>query len=344
MITKKIHLTIVIFIITIINIQAQISKIKTSKYQYKYTSKTELILNNNYGNINILNNKTDSIIIEVRISSIAKNEKKANKILNKASIKEKTENNYISLSTILDDKDNKDKLHIDYIVHTPINTTLYIANKHGNVYINDHNGKINLNINYGKFEAKNLLFTESTPLSVLNFMYCDVNIKNCNWTEINATHTNLNITNSKSLVINSKYSIVKLENNTVLKLNSKNDIYKINSISKISGTTKNTSTYAKNLTTSISLVGENGYFKTGYISSYFESINLKYLNGDVSLLIDDKTSYKTNCTVENGKLSIDKDINVIQGSNFNAIEGFIGNNKNTKKSVNVKVVNGNLEF
>jgi hypothetical protein len=130
----------------------------------------------------------------------------------------------------------------------------------------------------------------------------------------------------------------------VLKLNSTNDIYKINSISKISGTTKNTSTYAKNLTSSINIVGENGYFKTGYISSYFDNINITFANGDVSALIDNKTSYKLNCTVENGTLSIDQKAKIIKGSNFTTIDDTIGKDKNTSKSVNIKVTNGNLEF
>ncbi len=344
MITQKIYFTVIVFFITIIIIHAQTSTIKTSKYKYNSTSKTELVLNNNYGNINILNSKNDSILIEVRVNSIAGNKNKSNKILGKVNIKEEIDNNFISISTILKDKKENDNLHIDYIVRMPINTNLYIANKHGNVYIGDHHGKLNININYGKLEAKNLVFTESKPLSKLNFKYCDVNIESCNWAEINTSFTNLNIENSKSLIINSSYSVIKLEQNAVLKLSSNNDIYKINSISKISGTTKNTSTYAKNLTSSINLVGENGYFKIGYISSYFDNINLKYLNGDVSLLIDDKTSYKINCTVENGTLDIDQKDDIIKGSNFKTIEGLIGTNKDSKKTVNVKLTNGNIEF
>ncbi len=344
MITKKIYFTIIVFFITIISLYSQISTVKTSEFNYKYKSELKLILNNNFGNINILSSNNDSIKIETRVNAIASNKKKSSKSLAKVNIKEVVDNNFISISTILKNKKESDNLHIDYIVHLPINTNLYIANKHGNVYIGDHHGKLNININYGKFKAKNLVFTESKPLSKLNFKYCDVDIESCNWAEINTSHTNLNISISKNLIINSDYSIVKLEQNTILKIKSNNDIYKINSISKISGTTKNTSTYAKNITSSINIVGENAYFKTGYISSYFDEINLKYLNGDVSLLIDEKTSFKINCTVENGKIDIDKKTNIIKGSNFETIEGYIGANKDSNKIVNIKIVNGNLEF
>ncbi len=344
MITKKLFFTIIVFTVTITNILSQTATIKTSTFKYKSTSETELILNNNYGNINILNSKNDSILIEVRVSSKANNEKKASKILSKVNITEEKENNFITISTILKNKKDNDNLHIDYIVHVPINTKMFIANKHGNIYIEDHKGKLNINLNYGKFIAKNLIFREDKPLSELNFKFCDVNIENCNWAEINSLHTNLTITKSKSLVINSNYSVVKLEQNSILKLISNNDIYKINSISKISGTTKNTSTYAKNITTSINIIGENGYFKTGYISSYFDKINIKYSNGDVSLLIDDKTSYKLECTVQDGNLSINKDIRIIKGSNTNTIDGLIGTDKDSHKIVKAKIANGNLEF
>jgi len=344
--TNNIYITLIVISVSVINLFSQTTATKTAYYRHKQTPKTELIINNNLGNINIVNSKSDSIIVEVRISSKATNEKKATNLLGKASINEAIKDNYITITTKLENVKENEDLHIDYIVRVPINTRLFIANKHGNIYFGDYKGKVNINLNYGKFVAENLIFTESTPLSKLNFKYCDVNIDNCNWAEINSSYTNLNITNSKSLIINSDYSIVKLEQNTVLKIKSTKDIYKINSISKISGTTKNTSTYAKNVTTSINITGDKGYFKTNYISKYFDSINIEYINGDVSLLIDEDASYNIKAEVFDGKLSIDNtyDADNIKGSNSKLVEGLIGTDSKTKKKVTVKVTNGGLEF
>lgn len=342
---NRIYISIIIVLFSIGNIFSQLTIRKDSTFQYKVSKKNELIINNNRGNINILNSKNDTVYIEVKISAKAQNEKKVIKLIKKVTFKNEINGNLISVSTKLDKFKKSDNLHIDYIVRVPMYTNLYLSNQNGNIYIKDH-GKTNITLKYGKLEAKNLISNETKPLPKLNFEFSDIDIDNCNWAEITCNHTNINIKKSKNLIFNSNFSIIKIDNSTILNLNSYKDIYKINTVSQLNAKTKNTSVYAQSVSSKIKLTGSFGYFKTGHISSFFDNINVNFKNGDVSLLIDKSASYKLNCSAADGNIKIDNkdNLNKIEGSNFSGIEDIIGSDKDTKKQVNVKITNGNIVF
>jgi len=348
----KIHIyNILLFAVLVMSSTSysQVNVVKNFNYKYKTNLETKLIINNNYGNVNIINCKNDSIIVEVKIISKSKKKDKAIKRLAKVSIKEDVKANYISLTTELINniKNNKvDIINIEYNVKLPIYANLYIANKYGDINITEHHGKLNVKLMYGVFNAKGIIFTDSQPLSKLNFEYSDVNINYCNWAEITSEYANIDIAESKTLVFNTSNSKIKLGKINLLKIKSEHDFFKINEVSKIYSNSEYTNFKIKAVLSDINVNGVYGNFKTEYISKYFENINIKFFYSNISLFFDKDASYKINCTVENGQIQKPKNanINVYKGEDYETVEGIVGRDKNTKKQVNVNSSYGILEF
>lgn len=332
------------------NLFSQVSVVKNHIFKYKSDANTSLILNNNLGNINIINSKNDSIIIRAKITSTSKNEKKAIKRLAYASINNQLKDNIINISTKLSSDNIKntetENLNIEYTISAPIYTNLFIANKYGDININEHHGKLNINLKYGNLNAKHLVFTDSRPLPKMNFEYSDISIDYCNWAEITAKYCNINIKESRTLVINSSYSKIDLKKNSLLKINSKNDFIKAEELSKIDAKSEYTNYKIKYILSDINVIGSNGNFKTEYISKDFDSIKLNIKYSNITIKIDKDASYKTNCTVEYGTITkpLKANINIYKNDNFETIEGIIGSDKKTTKRVEINSTYGNVVF
>ncbi len=332
------------------NALTQVTVVKNYNYKYKSIIDSKLTINNSYGNVNIVNCNSDSILVEVKIKSTAKNEEKAVKRLGLINISEINENNSFSISTLLlkDNIPNNDneRVNVEYTVKIPIYLNLSIANMYGNINIEEHHGKLNINLIYGNFYAKNLIFGDSSPLSKLKFTYSDANITYCNWAEITSEYTNLNIKKAKTLILSTNYTKIKIDTINLVKINSNYDIYKIEYLSKIVSKSNYSKITLNYLDTDIKTESNYGNLTVNYISNLFENIDVKHNNGNVKLIIDENASYKSNCSVSYGKILKPKkaNINIYENNSTETIKGIIGADKNTKKTVSVVCNYCNLEF
>ena len=217
----------------------------TRKYKKEYpvNKDTKLNIENKYGNIDIKNWDKNSISIDVTLTVKTSSEEKAQKLFDQINIDFSESGNVISVKTEFDENFGKffhndmDKLiDIYYSVMMPKNVPLDLANKYGNVFINELTSTSNIDIKYGNLKANRIVHNDEKPLTQITLAYSNADIQEDAWNKFDIKYSKLNIEDSKALVILSRYSKIYITKGTSIVSESKYDTYRLGNITNLVAT------------------------------------------------------------------------------------------------------------
>ncbi|MBR5956851.1 MAG: hypothetical protein IKZ99_00645 [Salinivirgaceae bacterium] len=203
---------------------------------YAVDNNTTFELVNRYGDVNIENIKSDSLIIDVEIKVRAKNTDECNKKLAKISIVPTVAGGQIKVQTEVDG--SVDDYTVNYTVKMPAYLNLNLFNKYGNVVADKLLGKSNLKVNYGTLKLNKLhdqtggfptielsysssSTIEEIELGGINMSYSDVNVGSGKSVAVAGKYSNITVGDALSLAIEAAYGNVKIEKVAKLDLNAR---------------------------------------------------------------------------------------------------------------------------
>ena len=149
-----------IFVISILSAGTTvIAEEKTKEYNEKWAASSvqSLEITNKFGEIKVINEGGSEITINVVITVEARDEKRADDLLDKINVEFKKSGSTVkAVTTIESNFKSQRKFSIDYVVNIPPDKNLKIANKYGNTIVNELTGNGDFNIQYGNFSANEL--------------------------------------------------------------------------------------------------------------------------------------------------------------------------------------------
>ncbi|MBT8327801.1 MAG: hypothetical protein KJP21_08755 [Bacteroidia bacterium] len=216
----RIYLTLILISFQLVSL-AQFSDKKVIDKTASFDKSGRVSLNNRHGNIQIISWPKDSIKVHVEIEGESKSLSKLQETMAKTSSQISFQNTNAIISTVVSEtvvsrsiSDIRNltgtgtTIGIDYKVYVPQNTKLIISNKYGDVFLDDHNGEIILELNHGNLRANHL-----PKLSTLSCSF-----------------GNIFITSVGSLNARLQFSEMDLEKADRLNLNSKSGTYDIDEV------------------------------------------------------------------------------------------------------------------
>jgi len=219
------------------------SKEVTKAYAIKHG--VELSVVNKYGRIQIIPWDKDSIKFNVLIQVRAKKEDKAEAALDGIEIDFVAYQSYIESKTsytgegsFWDSMKSKtemvfsgdNKTRIDYKIYVPGYVNLNLTNKYGDIFLEDHQGRVNIDLSNGDLKARKLL--EASHLK-LEFAYARIDEMTTG--RINLDHkSELQLNKVDVLNIESRSSRIKIGLANELIINSYRDKYEIKEVKTIS--------------------------------------------------------------------------------------------------------------
>ena len=242
-----------IFLLVGVSAQSQVyRKSKTTSNSFKVEKTTELTVKNKYGNIQLINWDKDSVRFDVAIEVRNKKEAKALATLDDIFIDFTTSKHFIEARTssyssesfwsdIKDKTGNvfssDNKMQIDYTVYLPTSMDLTIANKYGDILLDDQEGSVTITLSNGDLKAHSMMGGSSITLE---FAYA--NIKKMNDGKLNLGYkSEITLGSAKDLRIESKSSRIKIESVVKLDITSHRDKYYIEQLGAL--TANNSYTY-----------------------------------------------------------------------------------------------------
>jgi hypothetical protein len=262
---------------------------KVIKKEFAVNPDAQLSIDNSFGNVHCNNWDKNIVQIEVAITVDAPDENSASKIFDKISININGSSNQVEAKTIIPDGGFKgrSRVKIDYTINMPTTINLDLANKFGDIYINELGGKGKINLGYGNMEAGK--FTNSDNL--LDIKFSNININSIKGAVVNLKYSKMDIVYAGSMRLDSKYSDLEADKIISLVVNFEGGKIDVENGSVIDGKSKFSDINITRLEQSLSLDIQYGNCDIDEMPADFASISVKNKYGNVAIGLTSTANY-----------------------------------------------------
>ena len=318
---------------------------KITKRVYKsfpVSQVAKLELSNKYGNIQIDDNRKDSVVINVEIW-VDGSDSRSERLLDNIDVNIRTNGKTVSATTDFknDFNNNSREFSIDYQVSVPADRDLNVTQKYGTVNMNNLTGKGIFDIKYGDLKAKNLL----SPELSIEIAYSKASIDASKDLNLNIRYSKLALSNADNLKIDSRYSGLNIGDCKDVSLDSKYDDMKFKTINSITASSMYTGYKIDQILSTLTLTNGYGDFSVASIPASFKSINVSSRYATIRLGIETGASYKLDGNVRycdlkhpTGKLNRSKEDTSYE------VHGTVGESESPKSTVTIESSYGNVSL
>ena len=339
--TRNFKLLLLILLVASFQLHAErISKRIYKSFPISQVSKLEL--SNKYGNIQIDDNRKDSVVIDV-IVWVDGTGSRSQKVLDNIEVNINSTGNTVSASTEFRNEFNynNQNFSIDYHVSVPADRDLNVSQKYGSVNMNNLTGKGNFEIKYGDIRAKNLL----SPQLSMDIAYSKASVDATKSLNLTIRYSKFSSDKGDNLTIDSRYSALVLGDCNDVNLDSKYDDFRFKTINSLTTNSMYTGYKIDKLLSSLVLNNGYGDFSVGSVAANFKSIKVSSRYASVKLGIEPGASYKLDGNVRycglkhpEGKLNRSKEDTSYE------VHGTVGNSELPKSTVTIESSYGNVSL
>lgn len=195
------------------------TKEKTLNQEYTVNDNAGLLIDNTYGNLDIVTWDQNRTVIEVTIKTNGNNEEKVQKRLDQITVDFSGNGSLVTAKTKIgsggrswnwwNNKNNGVSIEVNYVVKVPVTNSLDLSNDYGAITLNESDGNVKISCDYGQLNigrlnaANNLLNFDYTNNSSIAYMksgrinadYSGFSLDEVEYLELNADYTKSTIQN-----------------------------------------------------------------------------------------------------------------------------------------------------
>jgi len=180
---KTTYLLLLLFTFPVITMAGNIypngryTKEKRIKKEYTVTTDAKVLIDNSYGDVNLVSWNENRVVIEVHVKTNGNDEDDVQEKLDEIDVRFEGSNNYVSARTNFNSSSNRSwwnswknknvNMEINYTIKLPVTNTIDISNDYGGITLNRLEGKAIINCDYGKLTIGDLIADNN----YLNFDY-----------------------------------------------------------------------------------------------------------------------------------------------------------------------------
>jgi hypothetical protein len=263
---------------------------------------TRLDISNKYGKIQVIQWKKDSVRLEVGIEVKSSSMSKLEKIMDNIEIEFTGTNYYVIANTRFGSTNNtfltdlmdlsgtiipsKNQVEINYTVMAPSNMTINLANKFGDIFIDDMKGNVTINLSNGDLKI-NRIEGESS----INVNFGNGTINYLNNSKLILTYADFEIRNAGQLTLVSKSSKIVINKADIIKTESSRDKYSISEVNNLFGESYFSHLQIYKLNEEVSFTSRYGDFTADSVATDFSYINLHSEYADLDVTLSRMSSY-----------------------------------------------------
>lgn len=292
---SKFKLTTVLFVfgILIAGITANAEEQTKEFYEsWGVNSVQSLEIINKFGEVKVMNERADSVTIEVTVTVDARDEKKANALLEMIEVEFKKSGGALkALTSIENNFKNLKEFSIDYVVNIPSEKDLKISNKYGNTIISTLTGNGDFNIQYGNLSANELMGEKMK----IHLAYGKSNVSAASDLEVEVSYSGMSFGEIGNLNLESKYSSLDIEEGKSINIESKYDKFSFEEVESVSANIKYSHLRIEELAKNLKIEAGYGSVKVSEVGAEFESISITNSYGQISLGLDENYMIDASC-------------------------------------------------
>jgi hypothetical protein len=280
---------------------AQVYTRKVSK-SYRVNSSTTIDIFNKYGKVHVVTWDNDSVKFKVNLTIKTNSEPRLTKLKESIGFDFTGTDYYIIAKTMLGKKSggvftdlmdiagtiisSENQVTIDYLVYVPRYASIKIDNKFGDIYTDDLDGSVNINLSNGDLKANNLNGSAVISLSsgdgVINYMRDG---------KVTVSYSDLTVKTANKLHIDSRSSKIYIDEADYLKLISRRDRLYFQIINDLYGDSYFSDFTVHKLNNELNYNFKYGNFSIGLIDRGFSFININSEYTDLDLIFEKGSAY-----------------------------------------------------
>ena len=230
---KKLLILSALMLGTLASAQDHTDKRSVSR-SFPASLETTLEVQNKYGKIQVVTWDKDSVSVDVEMFLTESSSSKLRKLKEGIKIDFTGSNTYIIAKTVIESESGRlaselksisntitginKRIEINYMVHVPAYLDVVIINKFGDIYMDDLEGQVDIELSNGVLKANRLAGNSSIKLSFANGM-----IKSLGSSTMKLSYSDMVLNEVSQLDVSSKSSKLNVDSVTVLKISSRRD-------------------------------------------------------------------------------------------------------------------------
>ncbi len=278
---------------------------------FKVDDATAVVISNRYGDVTVETWNRNEVSIDVLVTAEMSTTERSEKLLEMISVEFVENDTSVGATTLLDSRFSTvtrgagtNRFKIDYTVRMPGKNNLNIANRYGNIKIDEHPGWVNIDLRYGNLVALRLTRGNQKPINCIALSYGKATIDEAGWLSIISRYiTDLSIRKVQAMMLDSRYSKVTIDEAGSIVADSKYDNIDVRNINNFVAETAYTTMKFETLYNSLNLDAKYGSFAADAVPAGFESLIVDAAYCGITLGIDRNAAYKLQAKVNYGSLS-----------------------------------------
>jgi hypothetical protein len=274
---------------------------KTYQGNYDVDKGANLVIQNKFGNIQCQAWDQSNVSINVTVKVDASSQEKADKVFNKIGVEISGSRTSVQGITTVGNMNNAD-YSIDYEVRMPRWINIDLDNQFGDIYLDEADGSVKINLEYGAMEANAL----NGPKTELTIKFSDAEAGYMKDADVKLEYSEWKSKGAENLVLNSRFGEVSIGKVAKLNLDSQYDEVNVESVGQLISVSRFSELEFGKLTGDFDFDIEYGGLEVNYISAEFKVGKIRNSFAEADLTFDPKASMNVNAELEFGDLSYPK--------------------------------------
>jgi hypothetical protein len=319
---------------------------KVIKKEFTVNPDAQLILDNKFGKIHCNNWDKNLVSAEIRITVTASSQSAAEKMLEQVDIVSNGSPAQVELRTVFmkDGGQNNSRITVDYIINMPSSLNLNLTNKFGDVFLNDLNGKGNLNISYGNLEVNKLMNSDN----LIDLRFGKGDIRSITGAVLTMKYSELKTDYAGSLFVDSKYSDLNAKKIISLSMTFEGGDVEIETSEAVSGKSRFTDLNFGRIEKKFDLDIQYGDCDVEAMGQNFSLLSIKNKFANVNAVIPESTGYTLEADLKFCELDFPEDktefTQKISSNTSKTYRGVVGSKQNPEARVIVKSEYGSVSL
>jgi hypothetical protein len=298
-----------------------------------------------YSDVELIKWDKNEVDIYVEIKVDASSKSKAEEKLSKIDVKIGKSGNNISMKSVFDDDWSKNaKVDIKIIVKAPAYLNLEMSSSYGDLFVQELNGLVLLNLKYGNLKAGNLGRGNEKPYNSLDLAYSDATIETAGWMELELAYSDMEVEKSTMIFCESKYSkLIGVKTGGIV-TEGAYDKYYFDEVDNFVGDLRYSGVKLGLLNKKLNVESKYTHVKIAKVSKDFKEINALTSYGNIYLNMEQGTSFKLEGEARYGNfnLGMEGKLSKVKENNMIRIWGTVGSAP--KGSVTLEARYGNIDI
>ncbi len=262
-------------------LKGKYKKEKRIKKEFKVTENAMLMVDNSYGNLDIITWEEHKIVFEITITTSGNDEQSVEEKLDNITVEFSNSPTLVSAETIINSKrsswlswfrNNTTSMEINYLIKMPITNSVTLNNDYGDIMLQQLKGSSSITCDYGKITTQELFSTHNK----INFDYSN----NCyfeyiNSGEITADYSEFTVDKAKNIKLNADYTKSVITTAENVKYNCDYGALKIEKVNTVYGNGDYLTTRIGTIYKTATLNSDYGSIKIDKIAENAENITIE---------------------------------------------------------------------